>query len=119
MGIAFSSVCLVHCVIVAFLPLLFPFLKHLTHATWVHIVFTSVILFTSPLAFIPGYRKHGTNWILALALMGLMFLFMGILLEEKVLDQVSHGISILGSLCLITAHAKNIQHSHAKQQCCP
>lgn len=121
LGIAFSSACVVHCIIVAFLPFFFPVLTQYTHASWIHVVVATIILFTSPLAFIPGYKKHGTNWILGTALIGLMLIFMGILLEEKVSDQISHGISICGSLFLVIAHAKNIQHSHRRRhhtQCC-
>ncbi len=125
LGIVFSSACLIHCVIVAFLPLFFPILKTYAHASWIHIVVATIIIFTSPMAFIPGYRKHGMTWIMITALMGLMLVFMGILLEDKVSDQISHGISICGSLFLVFAHAKNLQHSHRKthqkgqpQQCC-
>ncbi len=119
MGIAFSGACVVHCIIVAFLPLIFPALSAYTHSTWVHIVVGIIILFTSPLAFIPGYRKHGLTWILATAISGLFFILLGVLLEGRFSDQVTHGISIFGSLMLVTAHVKNIQHSHRHQhQCC-
>jgi len=112
LGIAFSSACVVHCILVAFLPLFFPVISTYTHSTWVHIVVAGIILFTSPLAFIPGFRKHGLTWIIATALMGLLLVFMGILMEDQVSDQASHGISIIGSLFLVFAHGKNIQHSH-------
>jgi hypothetical protein len=118
-GIAFSSACVVHCIAVAFLPLLFPALSVYTHSTWVHVIVGIIILFTSPLAFIPGYRKHGLSWIISTAFLGLFFILLGILLEEKVSDQVSHGVSIIGSMILVIAHAKNIQHSHRhRHQCC-
>jgi hypothetical protein len=124
-GIAFSSACVIHCIMVAFLPLFFPMINEYAHSSWIHVVVATIILFTSPLAFVPGYRKHGITWILGTALMGLMLVFMGILLEDKVSDQVSHGISICGSLLLVFAHAKNLQHSHRRthqhghpQQCC-
>ncbi len=119
LGIAFSSACVVHCIMVAFLPFFFPAISVYTHSTWVHIIVGIIILFTSPLAFIPGYKKHGLSWIVSLALGGLSFILLGILLEEHVSDQVSHGVSIIGSLILVTAHFKNIQHSHRhRHQCC-
>lgn len=118
-GIAFSSACVVHCILVAFLPLFFPVLSVYTHSGWVHIIVAGVILFTSPLAFIPGHRKHGLTWIIKTAIFGLMLIFLGIAMEDKVSDQFSHGISICGSLLLVFAHAKNLQHSHRHQhQCC-
>lgn len=119
LGIAFSSACVVHCILVAFLPIFFPAISVYTHSTWVHVVVGFIILFTSPLAFIPGYRKHGLTWIIGTAVSGLFFILLGIMLEGRFSDQVSHGVSIFGSLLLVFAHAKNLQHSHRHQhQCC-
>lgn len=122
-GIAFSSACVVHCILVAFIPLFFPVVASYTHSSWVHIVVAGIILFTSPLAFLPGYKKHGLSWIILTAFFGLLLVFLGIAAEDKVSDQLSHGISICGSLFLVFAHAKNLQHSHRHQharagECC-
>jgi hypothetical protein len=119
LGIAFSSACVVHCIMVAFVPIFFPMIYSYTHAPWIHYAVGATILFTSPLAFIPGYRKHGMTWIVSTAILGLLLVFSGVLLENKVSDQTSHGVSILGSLFLVFAHLKNLQHSHRHQhQCC-
>lgn len=120
LGIAFSSACVVHCIMVAFVPLFFPFISQYTHTTWVHITVLFTMLVTTPFAFIPGYKKHGLTWILATALVGLLLVILGILVEDKVSDQMSHGISICGSLLLVIGHGKNIQHSHRhhQHQCC-
>lgn len=118
LGIAFSSACVVHCIMVAFVPLFFPILYQYTHSAWVHIAVLITILFTTPLAFVPGFKKHGLTWIIGMALMGLFVVILGILIEDKVSDQMSHGISICGSLFLVFAHAKNIQHSHRHQHLC-
>lgn len=119
LGIAFSSACVVHCILVAFLPIVFPAIAVYTHSTWVHVIVGVIILFTSPLAFIPGYKKHGISWILQVAVSGLFFILLGILLEGRFSDQMTHGISIFGSLLLVTAHVKNIQHSRRHHhQCC-
>jgi len=119
LGIAFSSACVLHCLLVAFLPLVFPMLSEMFHSTWVHIIGASLILVTTPLAFVPGYRKHGITWILVVAVFGVLFILSGVVLEEKVSDVLSHSISIFGSALLLIGHAKNIQHSHRhKHQCC-
>lgn len=119
MGIAFSSACVVHCILVAFLPVFFPAIAVYTHSSWVHVSVAIIILFTSPLAFLPGYRRHGLTWILATAVSGLFFILLGIMLEGRFSDMITHGISIFGSLLLVFAHAKNIQHSnHHHHQCC-
>ncbi|HXH76550.1 MAG TPA: MerC domain-containing protein [Bacteriovoracaceae bacterium] len=120
MGIAFSSACVVHCIMVAFLPLFFPALAQITHQPWVHMLVGFSILFTSPLAFIPGFKKHGLTWIMAVAVAGLTLIAAGMMLERLIhSEQLSHGISILGSVLLVVAHFKNIQHSHRHlHQCC-
>ncbi len=119
LGIAFSSACVAHCILVAFMPMVFPAISAYTHSTWIHIVVGMIILLTSPLAFVPGYKKHGLTWILATAIGGMMLILFGILAEGQISDQLSHGISILGSILLVFSHAKNLQHSHRhKHQCC-
>lgn len=119
LGIAFSSACVVHCILVAFLPILFPAISVYTHSSWVHVVVGVIILFTSPLAFIPGYKKHGLTWIIMTAIGGLALILLGILLEGHTSDQFSHSVSIMGSIFLVFSHAKNLQHSHRHQhQCC-
>ncbi len=118
-GIAFSGACVLHCILVAFVPIMFPAISAYTHSSWIHIIVAIIILFTSPLAFVPGYKKHGLTWILGVAVSGLFFISLGILLEGKFSDQITHGISILGSLLLVAAHIKNLQHAHKhRHQCC-
>ncbi len=118
-GIAFSSACVAHCIAVAFLPMIFPALAVYAHSSWVHIIGGALVILTSFLAFIPGYKKHGLSWIIGVALLGIAFIISGILLEQFVPEQISHGVSIAGSLFLVFAHGKNIQHSHRhSHQCC-
>lgn len=120
LGIAFSSACVIHCILVAFVPLIFPAVAVYTHQTWVHYAVGVTILFTTPLAFLPGYKKHGLTWIIGMASLGVLFIGSGILLEKgHYSEQMSHGVSIIGSLILVYAHAKNIQHAHRhRHQCC-
>jgi hypothetical protein len=118
LGIAFSSACVIHCLLVAFFPLFFPTFSLFTHLNWVHILVGVVILFTSPLAFIPGYRRHGLTWIIGVAFSGLMLILLGVLLEGHTTDQISHGVSIMGSVILVFSHAKNLQHSQRHRHGC-
>jgi len=120
MGITISSICVIHCVVVAFIPLIIPAFAFYAHNPWVHIVTGLLVLFTTPLAFIPGLKKHGLNWIMLIALLGLFLMVLGISAEKlQYSELLSHGISILGSLCLVFAHIKNIQHSRKHHhQCC-
>lgn len=119
LGIAFSSACVVHCILVAFVPIFMPAISVYTHSSWIHVIVGIIILFTSPLAFVPGYRKHGLTWILGVAVSGLFFIVGGIAMEGHFTDQITHGTSIFGSVLLVLAHAKNLQHSHKHaHQCC-
>ena len=117
LGIALSSACVVHCLGVAFFPFFFPALKAFFHSSWVHISMGVIILLTSPLAFIPGHKRHGLTWIMGLAIFGLSLILLGILLEGAIDDLASHAVSILGSLLLVFAHAKNLTHSK-HHHCC-
>jgi hypothetical protein len=120
LGIAFSSVCVIHCIMVAFLPLLIPALTQFNHQPWVHVTVGLSILLTSPLAFVPGFKKHGLTWIIVLGISGLVFILTGMILEQIIhSEQISHGVSIMGSVLLVTAHFKNIHHSqNHRHQCC-
>ncbi len=111
LGIVFSSACVAHCILVAFVPVLFPAISAYTHSSWIHVIVGIIILFTSPLAFVPGLKKHGLSWIFKSAIIGLILIFSGIILEGKMSDQMSHSISIIGSLVLVFSHIKNLQHS--------
>lgn len=119
LGIAFSSACVVHCIFVAFIPLIFPALAYFTHLDWVHGAVAISLLVTTPMAFYPGFKKHGLTWILSLASLGILIILAGMFLEDRTSEILSHSISILGSLLLVLAHVKNLQHSHKhKHQCC-
>lgn len=94
-------------------------MRTFNHESWIHIIVGFIILITSPLAFAPGYRKHGLTWIIGTAIAGLILILLGVVIEGRVLAQISHGISILGSMTLVFAHVKNLQHSHRHHhQCC-
>lgn len=119
LGIAFSSACVVHCIFVAFLPLIFPALNYFVHADWVHSFVAASLLITTPMAFYPGFKKHGLTWILMVACLGIMVILAGMFLEDRTSEVVAHSASILGSLLLVIAHLKNIQHSNKHHhQCC-
>lgn len=117
LGILLSSACLIHCVAVVFLPLLIPALALFVHTPWVHRVFAVFILVITPMAFIPGYRRHGLNRIIIQAYIGVGLILLGVFTDGLLSEEVSHGLSILGSLNLVMAHVQNIRHSH-RARCC-
>lgn len=114
-GITLSSLCLVHCICIVFLPLLFPVLISFIHNIWVHIIFVLFVLGLIPLAFIPGFRIHKSSTVLIIAFVAIIFLLSGILSEAYVAEWISHGLSIIGSVLIMTAHFQNIR---LQRKCC-
>lgn len=115
-GMLLSGFCLIHCFFVGLLPLIFPAVLSLTAADWIHKGLGILIVITSPLAFIPGHKKHGVGRIILQATLSVLLVLVGTLIEGKIEDWMSHTIIIIGSLGLVFSHYENIQHS--KKQCC-
>lgn len=117
-GIALSTACIVHCVLVALVPLLLPAAELLVHSPWVHRLFALFVMVSTPLAFIPGYRRHGVNRVLIQAGVGLILVMAGVFQDGIWSEVLTHSVSILGSVLLVWAHILNIRHSHKHQNCC-
>lgn len=117
LGILLSGACLIHCIAVVFLPLLIPALALAVHTPWIHRTFALIILVVTPLAFIPGYRRHGLNRILVKAYLGVGFILLGVFSDGLVSEYTSHGFSVIGSLALVLAHLENIRHSRTSRCC--
>jgi hypothetical protein len=117
-GIVLSAACIIHCFAVVILPLLLPAVEMLVHSPWVHRVFATLVIFTTPLAFLPGYRRHGLHRVLILAVAGLCLVLVGVAMDGQVDEFLSHATSIVGSMLLVSAHVWNLKHSHRHQKCC-
>ncbi len=117
-GIALSAACLVHCFAVVFLPLMLPAIELMVHSPWIHRVFALLVIITIPLAFVPGYKRHGVHSVLVTALAGLVLILTGVFLDGATDEYISHGISIVGSFLLVWAHLMNIRHSQKHKHCC-
>jgi hypothetical protein len=127
-GIVLSTACIIHCFAVVILPLMLPAVEMFVHSPWVHRVFAVLVITTTPLAFIPGYRRHGLPHVLFSAVAGLVLILSGVFLDGRINEVLSHGVSILGSILLVSAHILNIRysrrfhpvvhkHSHTKNCC--
>lgn len=110
-GIVLSTACIIHCFAVVILPLMLPAIEIFVHSPWVHRIFAVLVITTTPLAFIPGYRSHGVRQVLGMAVLGLTMILSGVLIDGRVAELISHSISIIGSLLLVTAHVFNIRYS--------
>lgn len=117
-GIVLSAACIVHCFAVVILPLLLPALEMFVHSPWVHRCFAALVIITTPLAFIPGYRRHGLHRVMVGAIGGVTLVLLGVFLDGSVDELVSHGVSIAGSFLLVSAHISNLRHAHRHTHCC-
>lgn len=115
LGICASGLCLVHCLATPVILLLFPTLKlaflehHLVHEIFAVFVVSSVLV-----AVYPQCRKHGHKDIIAFALGGVLFILGGIFFGHELGEELEHGLTIVGSILLLTAHVKNIKVRHGK-----
>ena len=109
-GVVISGICVVHCLAVPVVLLLFPTvgISLFPQEDITHVVLLGFILGVAGVAFITGYPVHG-QWPPVLWLMlGLVFIFFATFLAH---DLIGHNwepvFAILGSLALIRAHYLN------------
>src|SRR3984885_6314535 len=105
-GIGLSGLCMVHCLV---FPLLVSFapaiLRGLPGDDVTHRFLAIGIALAGGLAFRSGYKVHRKGWILALFLVGIALISAAAVLGEPVLSAHGEtGITVCGSLLLITAH---------------
>jgi hypothetical protein len=85
-----------------------------------HLVLAIGIALAGGLAFCPGYKVHRKGWILVLFLLGIALISAAAALGEPVLSAYGEtGITVFGSLLLITAHwcNRSFCHSCAVDRC--
>jgi hypothetical protein len=114
-GICASGLCLVHCIATPVLLLLFPASKmSFLGVEIVHEVFAVVVVASILIAVYPTCRKHGHKDIIAIALAGVAFVLSAIFMHDFMSENISHGLTILGSAFLIWAHVRNMKVRHGK-----
>lgn len=120
LGIAASSLCLVHCLamplVVGILPLLgLKFLEgHSAHVTLAFFVLTFALL-----AIVPGYLRHRRADILAMMLVGVGLVLYATFLAQFTLGESAEiPIITVGNLILVFTHLRNralhkcTEHAH-------
>lgn len=117
-----SAVCVVHCMAVPIVILLFPAigLELFPREDVTHVVLLAFILGVAGLAFIGGYRIHGKWQPVAWMIAGLVLVVFSTFFVHRILGHIwEPGFAIIGSLCLIRAHylnhhCKKCDHEHIK-----
>jgi hypothetical protein len=105
-GMGLSGLCMLHCLV---FPLLVSFapaiLRELPGDDVTHRALALGIALAGGLAFRSGYKVHRKGWILALFLLGIALISAAAALGDSVLSGFGEaGITVCGSLLLITAH---------------
>ena len=115
-GVFFSAVCVLHCLAVPIVILIFPAmgLKILPEEDITHAILFSFILGVAGIAFWTGYRVHG-KWrpIIWMAVGLVIILYATFFVHHQLGHMWEPLFAIVGSLALIRAHYLN----HACKKC--
>jgi MerC mercury resistance protein len=123
-GVLVSGLCVIHCLAVPIVILLFPALglSMFPQEDMTHAVLLAFILGVAGIAFFTGYRVHG-NWRpVAWLVAGLILvIFATFFVHKHFGHQFEPLFAIAGSLCLIRAHylnhkCKKCEHEHAHHE---
>ena len=113
-GICASGLCLIHCLATPILLLLMPgFQFSEVYDEHIHELFAVVVVSSIMFAVYPNCRKHGHNDIIFIALTGVVLILISTFFHDLPIA-ISHTITILGSITLITAHIRNMKVRHGK-----
>lgn len=107
-GAFLSSLCALHCLVTPFITLSLPLWVYSIHYSPAHL-FISVFIFPIAIyAFLKGYKRHASKFVLFLGVTGLLLLSVG-LIAPSTREQLRWNdvLTILGSLCLIAGHYLN------------
>ncbi|MCF6288970.1 MAG: MerC domain-containing protein [Proteobacteria bacterium] len=106
LGIMLSMVCAIQCAIAPILLSIAPIIPkwaHFGHGWgWI-----SIILLVAALSLGRGYLKHKNKKVMYLAVFGIMFLLLGLVVEEKLSVLIESAIFVSGGVLLSCAHWKN------------
>ncbi len=107
LGIWLSGVCMIHCLLTPILLLLLPMFS-LAKSEWVHILLACVLPLITLAAFMPGYRRHHDKAVIALGVLGLVFIAFAAFDPLHLLNEITESmVTTFGSLSLISGHIRN------------
>ncbi len=117
-GAMASGICLLHCLLTPFALSLFPSLvSYLPGDAWFHRVLAAGIVLLGAAAFVPGYRLHRQRPLLALIALGMALILSVAWCGETLGRTAELGLSLSGSLMLVTAHLLNHSFCRACRRC--
>lgn len=119
LGVALSTLCLIHCLGLSLFALALPVLaaELLSHQLFHGLIF-ALALPTAALALWRGRRRHGGRLPAALAFLGLLLLAAAISHGWHGGGvEVERGVTMAGGVALIAAHLLNAHRCHGRDGC--
>jgi hypothetical protein len=114
-GIFISFACLLHCLLLPVLLIAFPALE-IESTPFFHRIMLIAIISIALFSFRHAYFKMFKP-VIFFSLAGIFLVVTGYFVEESVSENWGHALTILGSFCMIGAHAVNLEW-HKKNNCC-
>lgn len=101
-GIGLSGICAIHCLLVPFIVALLPLWPTFEEFhEYTHLIFFIAI---APAVYLSLRRKHKTPKVTVLLLTGLAIIFSAWFFNNKLSEYGEAGITLIGSLLLISGH---------------
>ncbi|MFQ6005389.1 MAG: MerC domain-containing protein [Woeseia sp.] len=110
-SIALSGICLMHCLALPLMIALMPILAQFREGHF-HVQLLVVVLPASVVAFMSGYRRHGSKGVIAWGVAGALLLVAGGTIAHDAYGIVAdRALTICGALILAVAHYFNNRYS--------
>ncbi|MFY9314351.1 MAG: MerC domain-containing protein [Burkholderiales bacterium] len=106
LGVAISTICILHCLAMPVIAVLLPIAAALEGTT--HAALAAGIVLVGAVAFVPGYRSHRKAAVLALAVAGASAIVSPLVFEALEAEGVEQALIAGGGAALIAAHLANV-----------
>jgi hypothetical protein len=112
-GLFLSSLCAIHCLATPLLVLALPVMGDFFEQAWVHLLMALFVVPVGLFAFWTGYKHHKQVRVFTLGTVGLLMVGGASLLPHEMVEiEGLDVVTIIGSICLITAHILNRRACH-------
>ncbi len=113
LGMGLSGLCIIHCIVLPLVVLLYP-AANFTENHLIHDLIFVLIVLAALLAFLPHAIKEKSYKLLVLPVIGVVLMIVSNSIFHHEKSSINLILSLVGSLCLIVAHYKHFQ----AKNCC-
>ena len=115
LGIAASTLCMIHCValpfLIAFLPGIFG---TFVHSDWTHVILAFFVASFCLLGILPGFLRHSERSVLLLMVVGLSLVLFATFASSLILNgRFELPLMTAGNLMVVAAHYRNRKLLHS------